>query len=112
MWPKSLKKSQKQTINKIYLPKIHHFINELLIMLENDLAEIKVKSREDIGHEQVMLQNLSSEKRTIVEMLGKLVNLISKLDKFLEQEESREISMNGDDKKIIDAFIGRIIDKN
>ncbi len=111
MWSKSLKKSQKQPLHKTYLPKINHFIAELLIMLEADLNEIKMRSQTEIGIED--WQILILEKKTIIEIIEKLVNLMIKIDKSLEiKDESSQDSIVEEDKKIIADFISKIISKD
>lgn len=112
MWSKSLKKDQKQALHKNYLPKINHFITELLIILEADLIEVKIKSQAEISRDT--WQILILEKKTIIEMIEKLVSLIIKIDKSLQQTkiESWEDSMLEEDKKIIADFISKISAKN
>ena len=84
----------KTTINKIY-----EFITKLVILLENELEELKVGST----------KNTISTQKNITDILNKLVNLISQLNKVAKEKQLEvEIGFDESDKEILNKFIEKI----
>ena len=84
----------KTTINKIY-----EFITKLVILLEDELEELRNGSA----------KNTIATQKNITDILNKLVNLISQLNK-VTKEKQLEVEMNFDksDKEILNKFIEKI----
>ncbi len=84
----------KTTINKIY-----EFITKLVILLENELEELKVGST----------KNTISTQKNITDILNKLVNLISQLNKVAKEKQLEvEVGFDESDKEILNKFIEKI----
>ncbi|MCF8494198.1 MAG: hypothetical protein K9G65_02240 [Rickettsiaceae bacterium] len=83
----------KETVNKLY-----SFIAKLVLMLEDELDELKSsKSKSAIN-----------VKRNITDTLNKLVNLIIQLNKLSRDEAmNTNVDMIKEDKDIIERFIHR-----
>lgn len=84
----------KTTINKIY-----EFITKLVILLEEELEELRNGNA----------KNTIATQKNITDILNKLVNLISQLNK-VAKEKRLEVEMKFDksDKEIINEFIEKI----
>lgn len=84
----------KTTINKIY-----EFITKLVVLLEEELEELKNGNA----------KNTIATQKNITDILNKLVNLISQLNK-VTKEKQLEVDMKFDksDKEIINKFIEKI----
>lgn len=84
----------KTTINKIY-----EFITKLVILLEDELEELKVGST----------KNTISTQKNITDILNKLVNLISQLNKVAKEKQLEvEVGFDESDKEILNKFIEKI----
>jgi len=84
----------KTTINKIY-----EFITKLVILLEDELEELKVGSA----------KNTISTQKNITDILNKLVNLISQLNKVAKEKQLEvEVGFDESDRKILNKFIDKI----
>ncbi len=83
----------KATVNKLY-----SFIAKLVLMLEEELDELKVsKSKSAVN-----------VKKNITDTLNKLVHLIIQLNKLSKDEAmNNNIDMTQEDKDIIERFINR-----
>ena len=83
----------KETVNKLY-----SFIAKLVLMLEDELDELKSsKSKSAIN-----------VKRNITDTRNKLVNLIIQLNKLSRDEAmNTNVDMTKEDKDIIERFIHR-----
>lgn len=84
----------KTTINKIY-----EFITKLVVLLEDELEELRNGSA----------KNTIATQKNITDILNKLVNLISQLNK-VAKEKQLEVDMRFDksDKEILNKFIEKI----
>lgn len=84
----------KTTINKIY-----EFITKLVVLLEDELEELRNGSA----------KNTIATQKNITDILNKLVNLISQLNK-VAKEKRLEVDMKFDksDKEILNKFIEKI----
>lgn len=84
----------KTTINKIY-----EFITKLVLLLEEELEELRKGNA----------KNTIATQKNITDILNKLVNLISQLNK-VTKEKQLEVDMKFDksDKEIINKFIEKI----
>lgn len=84
----------KTTINKIY-----EFITKLVVLLEDELEELRNGSA----------KNTIATQKNITDILNKLVNLISQLNK-VAKEKQLEVDMKFDksDKEILNKFIEKI----
>lgn len=84
----------KTTINKIY-----EFITKLVVLLEEELEELRNGNA----------KNTIATQKNITDILNKLVNLISQLNK-VTKEKQLEVDMKFDksDKEIINKFIEKI----
>lgn len=84
----------KTTINKIY-----EFITKLVVLLEDELEELRNGSA----------KNTIGTQKNITDILNKLVNLISQLNK-VAKEKQLEVDMRFDksDKEILNKFIEKI----
>ena len=84
----------KTTINKIY-----EFITKLVILLEDELEELKVGSS----------KNTISTQKNITDILNKLVNLISQLNKVAKEKQLEvEVGFDESDREILNKFIDKI----
>lgn len=84
----------KTTINKIY-----EFITKLVILLEDELEELKVGSA----------KNTISTQKNITDILNKLVNLISQLNKVAKDKQLEvEVGFDESDREILNKFIEKI----
>ncbi len=84
----------KTTINKIY-----EFITKLVILLEDELEELKVGSA----------KNTISTQKNITDILNKLVNLISQLNKVAKEKQLEvEVGFDESDREILNKFIDKI----
>ncbi|MEM6338757.1 MAG: hypothetical protein AAF673_02375 [Pseudomonadota bacterium] len=84
----------KTTINKIY-----EFITKLVILLEDELEELKVGSA----------KNTISTQKNITDILNKLVNLISQLNKVAKEKQLEvEVGFDESDREILNKFIEKI----
>ena len=84
----------KTTINKIY-----EFITKLVVLLEDELEELRNGSA----------KNTIATQKNITDILNKLVNLISQINK-VAKEKQLEVDMRFDksDKEILNKFIEKI----
>lgn len=84
----------KTTINKIY-----EFITKLVILLEDELEELKAGST----------KNTISTQKNITDILNKLVNLISQLNKVAKEKQLEvEVGFDESDREILNKFIEKI----
>ena len=84
----------KNTINKIY-----EFITQLVILLEDELEGLRVSNK----------KNTISTQKNIADILNKLVNLISQLNKVTKENPiKKDKNFSKSDQEILDKFIARI----
>lgn len=84
----------KTTINKI-----HEFITKLVVLLEDELEELKAGST----------KNTISTQKNITDILNKLVNLISQLNKVAKEKQLEvEVGFDESDREILNKFIEKI----
>lgn len=84
----------KTTINKIY-----EFITKLVVLLEDELEELRNGTT----------KNTISTQKNITDILNKLVNLISQLNKVAKEKQLEvEVGFGESDKEILNKFIEKI----
>ncbi len=84
----------KKTVNKIY-----EFITKLVILLEDELDQLKNGNA----------KNTIATQKNIADILNKLVNLISQLNKVSKEKRKTEASnFSESDKEILNKFIAKI----
>jgi len=84
----------KTTINKIY-----EFITKLVILWEDELEELKVGSA----------KNTISTQKNITDILNKLINLTSQLNKVAKEKQLEvEVGFDESDREILNKFIDKI----
>ena len=84
----------KTTINKIY-----EFITKLVVLLEDELEELRSGTT----------KNTISTQKNITDILNKLVNLISQLNKVAKEKQLEvEVGFGESDKEILNKFIEKI----
>ena len=81
----------KNTIKKIY-----EFITQLVILLEDELESLRASNK----------KNTISTQKNIADILNKLVNLISQLNKVSPVKKDKNFSKS--DQDILDKFIAKI----
>ena len=84
----------KKTVNKIY-----KFITKLVLLLEDELDQLKTCDT----------KNTISTQKNIAGILNKLVNLISQLNKMSKEKDKVEVGgFSNSDKDILNKFIKKI----
>jgi hypothetical protein len=84
----------KKTVNKIY-----EFITKLVLLLEDELDQLKTGDT----------KNTISTQKNIAYILNKLVNLISQLNKMSKEKHKIEAGdFSNSDKDILNKFIKKI----
>jgi len=84
----------KKTVNKIY-----EFITKLVLLLEDELDKLK----------QGNTKNTIATQKNIADILNKLVNLISQLNKISQEKHKIEASdFSNSDRDILNKFIKKI----
>lgn len=84
---------------KITINKIYEFIAKLVILLEDELENLRSGEA----------KNTISTQKNIADILNKLVNLISQLNKVSKEKSLEvEIGLDKSDKEILNKFIEKI----
>jgi hypothetical protein len=85
-------------MNKLPISKLHSFITKLMILLEDELDIVKYNKS----------KNTLIVKKNIIDMLYKVVNLISQLDKLNKENITKaKIPMSEKDEDIIANFLAK-----
>lgn len=92
-------KKNKQTIMlKPILAKLHSFINDFILLMEEELEELKYEKTKDS-------LNL---KKNIAEILNKLITFLTQLNRISKEEQEEEV-LPEEDKEIINRFLNKHI---